>query len=146
MKTSQKDLFHGSALIKVIEHESFTALNKTDDKYGHYRINSDIAILVKYATSKSSHWQFTFSQDDIGILRTDISAGLKTFICLVCGSTSSCLLKKSQFESILDFNLRRSQGLEVEIKRSGGSYWVSGKLGEYPHAIPHCAFPDDLFK
>jgi len=51
MKIQHKDLFHGAALTQLVEHNSFKALNKADDKYGHYLVNTDRRLLVKLVAS-----------------------------------------------------------------------------------------------
>jgi hypothetical protein len=72
MKIQEKDLFHGAALTQIVEHESFKALNKADEKYGHYQVNHDRRLLVKHSKATSNTgtqtWSFSFKPDDIGIL------------------------------------------------------------------------------
>ncbi|RUL82344.1 hypothetical protein [Tautonia sociabilis] len=72
MKIQQKDLFHGAALTQIIEHNSFKALNKVDDKYGHDLVNTDRRLMIKLTETDNPPWQFTFQPDDLQHLRDDI--------------------------------------------------------------------------
>ncbi len=65
MKIQEKDEYHGPALMQIVEHPSFKAINKTDKKYGHYTLNTNRHLFVKYRTRKNSPWQFSFGQDEM---------------------------------------------------------------------------------
>lgn len=58
MKIQKKGSNHGVALTQIVEHPSFKALNKADEKFGHYQINHDTRILIRYR-SGNSPWTFT---------------------------------------------------------------------------------------
>ena len=60
------------ALTQIVEHPSFKALNKADEKYGHYLVNANIHLLVKYSSPSSSPWQFTFNESDLDSICDDI--------------------------------------------------------------------------
>jgi hypothetical protein len=62
MKIQRKDYYHGAVLTQIVEHKSFKALNKFDEKYGHYKINHDIRLMVKLASEDSDPWQFTVNK------------------------------------------------------------------------------------
>src|SRR5690242_18720262 len=104
MKIQEKDLFHGAALTQIVEHESFKALNKADEKYGHYQVNHDRRLLVKHSKAESNAgtqiWSFTFKPDDIEILIKDVKGGAKIFVCLVCGAVSVCILNQEEISTI----------------------------------------------
>ncbi|MDU6306512.1 MAG: hypothetical protein E6579_07605 [Clostridium sp.] len=146
MQIQPKDSYHGSALTQIVEDPSFTALNKADEKYGHYLINSNIRLLVKHSTAQNSPWSYTFQPDDLRVLATDIQTGAKTFACLICGSKTICLLNADQIKTIINLNCSGTQWVRVEIRTSGGSLWVQGQSGEYRKSIPHTAFPLALFE
>ena len=61
MKIQKMDMFHGAALTQIVEHPSFKALNKADEKYGHYQINHDRRISIMRIPVKSAT-----DSDDIG--------------------------------------------------------------------------------
>ena len=50
MKICERDLYHGAALTKIVMHESFKALNKATEKYGHYQVNHNARLLTKHST------------------------------------------------------------------------------------------------
>jgi hypothetical protein len=148
MKTQQKDYYHGAPLTQIVEHKSFTALNKVDKKYGHYKINDNIRLMVKIATvnspsSNKDRWKFTFSEDDFDVLENDMKSEDKFFICFVCGETTICLLNHSDINQILDFSNKKPQSIHVEKR---GSLWLTGPCKrKLDRAIPHKDFPDKLF-
>lgn len=144
MKIQQKDYYHGAALTQIVEHESFKALNKADAKYGHYKINHDIRLMVKIATSDNDTWQFTANSNDLTIIREGINADDKFFMCLVCGLNTVCLLDSDQVQQLIDVTSDDQQWLKVTAK-DGGSLWAKSRIAELSRAIPHNAFPEKLF-
>ena len=145
MRIQAKDLFHGAALTQIVEHPSFTALNKVDEKYGHYLVNANIRLLVKYSSPSSSPWQFTFNENDLNSICDDIMGeGVNFFTCLVCGTETVCLLSVEQLRAVIDLNAEESQWVRVEIP-AGKSMRVKGSTGTLRRTIAHKAFPSDLF-
>lgn len=143
MKVQQKDLYHGAALTQLVEHDSFKALNKADGKYGHYLVNTDRRLMVKLTEKADDPWSFTFQPDDLATLRADIASGFKTFIVLVCGKSTVCLLEHADFAAVMDLNAPGQQWIRVEIPKA--SMRVRGSAGELKRAIKHNAFPTDVF-
>lgn len=143
MKIQQKDLFHGAALTQLVEHDSFKALNKADTKYGHYLVNTDRRLMVKLTEKATPPWQFTFQSDDLTTLRADIASGFKTYVVLVCGTKTICLLEEADFATIIDLTSHSAQWIRVEIPKS--SMRVRGSAGGLTRAIKHNAFPEDVF-
>ena len=146
MKIQAKDLFHGAALTQIVEHPSFTALNKVDEKYGHYLVNANIRLLVKYSSPVNSPWQFTFNQSDLGSIHEDIiDDGVEFFACLVCGTETVCLLGEEQLIAVIDLNAGDAQWVRVEIPAAGASMRVKGSAGKLRGTVTHKAFPNALF-
>ena len=145
MKIQQKDYFHGAALTQIVEHESFKALNKADLKYGHYKINHDIRLMVKISTNANDSWQFTVNENDLLTINEDIDSGDDFYLCLVCGLSTICLLDKSQIKQLVDLAAYEQQWIKVESK-DGGSLRVRSKIIDLNRVIPHNAFPNNLFK
>ena len=143
MKVQQKDLYHGAAITQLVEHDSFKALNKADGKYGHYLVNTDRRLMVKLTEKANDPWQFTFQSDDLDTLRADIVSGFSTFVVLVCGQSTICLLEQKDYEAIIDLNAAGQQWIRVEIPKA--SMRVRGSAGELKRAIKHNAFPADVF-
>lgn len=145
MKIQEKDWFHGSALTQISEHESFTALNKASEKIGHYQINHDKRVLVKYSSAEESPWQFAFRQDDVETIGSDIEADQISFLCLVCGYNTICILTADDIEELLDLESDENQWVRVEYP-AGSSMRVRGSEGELIHTVRHNAFPNILFE
>ena len=144
MKIQVKDLFHGAALTQIIEHPSFTALNKADEKYGHYIVNHDIRLLVKYSSITNGPWKFTFNPDDLKTISSDIADDYVFYVCLVCGDETVCMLNGEDLQSIINIESRDSQWVKVESP-PGKSMRVSGSKGKLHHTIAHSDFPSDMF-
>jgi hypothetical protein len=145
MQIQEKDIFHGAALTQVVEHKSFKALNRATTKYGHYLINTDRALFVKYRKPNKSPWQHTFSEDDVAAIATEIEKNNAVFLCLVCGTTTVCALNSNEIQTVLDLDADGQQWIRVEIPK-GGSCHVSGSNGKLKRTIPHRSVPDKLFK
>ncbi len=143
MKIQEKHLFHGAALAQIVEHPSFKALNKADHRYGHYQINHDRRVVMKHTTKDEAPWQFTFTFDDLTIWR-DSAVQHATFVCLVCGTSTVCLLSEEEFEHVLDTGATDIQWIRVESP-AGASMRVRGSRGELSRTVPHKRFPDAIF-
>ena len=143
MKIQQKDLFHGAALTQLVEHDSFKALNKVDDKYGHYLVNTDRRMMAKLTEKANAPWVFTFQPDDLATLRADIASGFRVFVVLVCGTTTICLLEEADYSAIIDLHAGNAQWIRVEVPKA--SMRVRGSAGELKRAVKHKAFPEDVF-
>ncbi|BBO36543.1 hypothetical protein [Lacipirellula parvula] len=143
MKIQQKDLFHGAALTQLTEHVSFKALNKADAKYGHYMVNTDRRLMVKLTEKTSAPWTFTFQPDDLNTISSDIASGFRTFIVLVCGKVTICLLSEGDFSQLIDLTSPTAQWIKVEIPKA--SMRVRGSHGTLKGAITHNSFPDGVF-
>lgn len=144
MQTQEKDLFHGAALTQIVDHESFKALNRASTKYGHYLVNTDRHVFVKYRKPNKSPWQHTLSSEDVGAISSEIRKGHSVFLCLVCGSTTVCALNTSEIKTVLDLAAEGQQWIRVEIPR-GGSCHVSGSKGKLKRTVPHNSFPNKVF-
>ena len=145
MKIQEKDWFHGAALTQITEHESFTALNKACEKYGHYQVNHDKRILVKHSSPEQGPWQFTFQPDDLFVIGDDIKSDQDSYICLVCSYDTICILDNEEIQQILDLEIDDTQWIRVEYP-AGGSMRVRGSLGSLDHTIRHNSFPNNLFE
>lgn len=145
MQIQPKDFYHGSALTQIVEDPSFTALNKADTKYGHYLINNNIRLLIKHSTIENSPWPYTFQPDDLRVIASDIHMGAKTFVCLICGLKTICVLDSDQINEAIDLFAQGTQWMRVEVRTAGGSLWVQGQRGECRRSIPHTAFPTIIF-
>ena len=144
MKIKNKHQNHGAALAQIVEHDSFTALNKATDKQGHYQVNKDRRLLVKTASAGPDEWSFTFTESDLGVLREDMSNGVQAFACLVCGDETICLLGESDVLEIIDLDADSPQSVVVNTP-SGKSMRVRGTQGDLSRTVPHSSFPGAIF-
>lgn len=144
MRIQEKDLYHGAALTQIVEHPSFKALNKVDDRYGHYLINHDRRMLVKYRTNSEAPWQFSFPPAETALLKEDLGTDLRVFLCLVCGPETVAILKEDEFHSVLGLDVEGQQWVRVDLP-PGGSMRVRGSAGHLTRTIPHNAFPKKVF-
>ena len=142
MKIQDKDLYHGAALTQIVEDPTFKALNKTDPKYGQYTVNSNRHLFIKYRTNRRSPWRFTFQSEEAAAIRSAIKRG-KTFICLVCGSSTICCLNQDELTQLIDLEAQSTQSIRVTVP-PGGSLHVTGTTGDLQRTIPHNAFPSKV--
>lgn len=144
MKTNDRHFYHGAALGQIVEYGGFKALNKLDEKYGHYLVNTNQRVMVKYSTA-TDEWHFTFSEDDLEILKKDLEQPGKTFVCLVCGKSTICALTEDEFQKLISLDVIAQQYIDAWFPK-GGSIRVHGTKGDLDHKIHHNAFPSILFK
>ncbi|MFC3040785.1 hypothetical protein ACFOGI_11050 [Virgibacillus xinjiangensis] len=144
MKITTQDLYHGAVLTQITEHDSFKALNKVDELYGHYLINHDTRLFVKYLTKNASPWNFRFHPSELQSIQNDLNSSARVFICLVCGDETVCCLSEEEFSPLIDLADINGQSIIVEVPR-GGSMHVKGSQGKLPRTIRHRAFPDKIF-
>lgn len=150
MAFSQEDQFHGAALIQIVDHPSFTALNAGNER-GLYRINDHAALYAKYSQRPGNgRWQFTFDSRHQEICRDQFNAydvvdRGKFWIALICVNDWVCLIDYPMYEQLLGPNYRDSRRMVVE-RQPDGSYWVSGPNGQWPNAVPKNAFPGVIFR
>ena len=141
-KIWQDDFYLGAALNRIVEHHSFKALNKADKKYGHFLVNTDRRVMMKRSTAES-HWQFTFLKDDLATLAADLALPCKTYLVLVCGDKTFCLLGEEQFTQLIDLT-RDNQRIVVDYEE-GHSLRVTGSRPKVKLVVHHNAFPNGLF-
>lgn len=149
MRINDKDFYHGAVLMKIVEDDSFSALNKADDKYGHYIVNTDRRLFVKHSGLDESPWQFTFQPDELKRIRDDVAFGVKTgsstFVCLICSQTTICCLDQEDIEQLIDLNSPNQQIISVKVPPRGSQH-VSGSKGDLPYTVPHSAFPGKVLE
>lgn len=143
MPIDKYEFIHGAALVQVVNHPSFTALNRASERYGHYLINDDRHLFVKYSTSHRSPWQFTFRADDIDAIQAEVGSS-PTFVALVCGRDGVAVIVGEAILGLFAEAQRADQQAIVVTRPSGGSYRVAGPRGQLAQTIPMNAFPDRI--
>jgi hypothetical protein len=144
MRIQEQDLYHGAALTQIVEHPSFKALNKASAKYGHYLINTDRHVFVKYRKNSKSPWQHTLSQDELRAIATELIARHKVYLCLVCGNETVCALNADEIQQLIDLNSNKQQWIKIEAPPRK-SCRISGSIGRLQRTVPHNSFPDKVF-
>lgn len=145
MKIQEQDIYHGPALMQIVEHDSFKALNKADEKYGHYLVNKDIKLWVKYASAKNGPWQFTFQPNDLRGIAKDLRSKGATHIVLVCGHDTICSLNGDELGSLLDIAASSAQWLKVDAPQGKQMRVTGSENGKDPILAAHKKFPGCVF-
>jgi len=146
MKIQTQDTYHGTALMQIVEHKTFKALNKADDQYGHYLVNKDIKLWVKYASDEGSPWQFTISENDAKSIQADAKSKGNTFLILVCGRTSICCVDMDELNGLVDLSAAKAQGIKVETP-ANKQMRIFGTLQKKEGLkVAHNSFPDCIFE
>lgn len=113
MKIDKDQLYHGAALIQIAEHEKFTAINSLylkEERYNNsFRVNTDIAVYLKYATNPKkpyNEYQFNFKSDHLSDLKEISHHCSCVYIVLVCvGASEICCISYGQLNDLV--KLRR---------------------------------------
>jgi hypothetical protein len=116
MVIDHKDFMHGAALIAIADSNDFTALNKASVKYGHYVVNHDRHIFVKYSDGTGAKdYSFNFQKSDKAqILRT--APGGHVFAVLVCGNEVITAVSRDEVEQLVDLEDGRSEAIKVSAQ------------------------------
>jgi hypothetical protein len=144
VKIQEQDIYHGAALTQIAEHPSFKALNKGSERYGHYLVNADCHIFVKYARSDEGPWVYNIQPEQLEPLRNIVKSDARGFLCLVCGHVTICALDEDEIAEVIDVDADDGQWIRVEAPAGGGCR-VIGSLGKLRRVVPHNSFPKKLF-
>lgn len=146
MKIQEQDTFHGPVLMQIVEYEAFKALNKPDRKYGHYILNTNTRLWVKYSTNDSDNWSFTFQPNDLSAISTDMQQQkTKTFVILACAHTTICGLSQKELASLIDLSAGQQQWIAVKHEMGKQLRVTGSKLSE-PILVPNNRFPAIIFE
>jgi hypothetical protein len=145
MKIQEQDVYHGPALMQIVEHTSFKALNKADGQYGHYLVNTNVRLWAKYATANKGPWPFTFQPEDLAAIREDRKTKGAIHIVLTCGDHSVCCLSRAEFESLVDIDSTSQQWIRVDAPE-GKQMRATGSLSRVETKVPHNRFPNCVFE
>lgn len=146
---TERDKFYGVVLRHLTRHEELSNVREVGDKAGHFCLNDNAFLLVKYSSSDTAPWRFTFRPDDIRTLIDDQNEGGLfggSYVCLVCGFKSLFALREDEWSTLLDLGGRsRQQTLSVR-KDLRSSFEVRGTSGQLGHKIPASRFPSLVFE
>ncbi len=145
MKIQTMHLYHGAVLTQITEHPAFKALNKVEPLYGHYLVNHDTRIIVKYLNRPTTAWSFQFSVKELQAIRADLKLTHNVYLCLVCGQETICALNNEEFSGLIDIDADTRQSIAVDVPE-GGSMHVQGDEGRLQNVVHHNSFPGKLFE
>jgi hypothetical protein len=131
--------------MQIVEHPSFKALNKADKKYGHYLVNADTRLWVKYRTNSEGPWQFTVGSAEIGALSVDFKLKGSTYLVLICGDYSICCLAEEQIMALIDTTTDLQQWIRVEAPANKNMRVTGSRNNDEPILIAHNSFPGCVF-
>ena len=164
MKINNDHMYHGAALTQIAEHPQFTAINSVHlgERLSRcaFRINDNIGVYLKYATSPGPFNDYVFSfneeaKDELGYLSNVTD---NVFIALVCVKARQiCCISNKEF---CDWLKRRQKARGEDEKIStilvrlpdGKAFRINmnqpGRRGKYldkSQLIPRNRFPKVLF-
>lgn len=142
MKIQTQDMYYGAALMQVVEHPRFKALNKAaDGKYGHYILNNDTHLFIKYSSGSGPEYRFTLSAADLAAISRDRASGHRVFAVFVCGEETICAISSEDFFTIVDATASGSQ--QVRVTSEEGKSMRFGRGRNKPvRTVPHNSYPN----
>ncbi|MGW5075807.1 hypothetical protein [Rhodococcus sp. NPDC004095] len=115
MAIDKKDFMHGAALVAIADSPNFTALNKASVKYGHYIVNQDRNVFIKYCSAprvNTCTYAFTFDAEDKQRIADTLGRG-HVFVVMVCGEMVITAITGDDFLAMVDVDAGNSSALTV---------------------------------
>jgi hypothetical protein len=135
---------HGAALVAVADAEGFTALNKAADRYyGHYVVNADRHIFIKYTLGEGPEFVFSFSDSDKLEISALAGGSRNVFAVFVCNDVAITALHVDELSKVIDLHKPANEQVHI-VAEPGKQLWFSGPQGDVPHAIARNAFPQSI--
>ena len=140
MAIDHKDFMHGAALVAIANSPAFTALNKASVKNGHYIVNHNRHVFIKYndGSGPGAHW-FTFQPDDKERIRDAPPKGA-VHVVLVCGNEVITGLSRDELGELLDLPSPTVETVKVTAP-AGRQLRLTGPGGRQLPLIPRDSFP-----
>lgn len=137
-----KDFMHGAALVAIADSDDFTALNKASVKYGHYVVNHDRHIFLKYNDgSGPGTYHFTFTASDKQQLQQP-KGPARVYSVLICGDEVVTGIALAELDQLIDLNSRNSDAIKVLVA-VGKQIRISSAKGRLD-PIPRRSFPSRI--
>lgn len=146
---NNRDPYDGIVLRSLAKYGEPFQIADLGDKAGHFCLNEDAFLLVKYASRNRSPWQFTFRPDDIETLVNDHNRGGLfggSYVCLVCGYNSLCALQEGEWSVLLDLNEVENQQTICVRRSPRSSFEVTGFAGSLSRKVSASRFPALIFE
>jgi hypothetical protein len=139
MGIDHKDFMHGAALVAIADSAEFTALNKASVKYGHYVVNHDRNIFIKYSDGHGpGDYSFTLQQADKRLI-SQTAPGGRVYVVFVCGDEVITGLSRAELSGLIDLHASNAEAVKVSAA-AGKQLRVKGPGGNAP-LIPRNSFP-----
>jgi hypothetical protein len=139
MPIDHKDFMHGAALVAIADVDGFTALNKGSDKYGHYIVDHDRHLFIKYRDDNGpSDYSFTFRADDKKMTKRTLPRG-RVYVVLVCGKETITALSRDDLAELIDLGSMEDE--RVRVSCAGPQAAAGRRTGRRAGPIPRNAFP-----
>ncbi|MET9392784.1 hypothetical protein ABZY20_20715 [Streptomyces sp. NPDC006624] len=133
-----KDFMHGAALVAIADSEKFTALNRASVKYGHYVVNHDRHLFIKYSSGEGPRdYLFTFSAEDKQRIASEPAS--LVFAVLVCGNEVVTGIARDELSQLIPLATAASSTIRVAAHQ-GRQLRISGPTGQLP-LISRGSFP-----
>ncbi|MCC6487393.1 MAG: hypothetical protein IT364_07820 [Candidatus Hydrogenedentes bacterium] len=121
MKIDKDHMYHGAALIQIIEHKSYRSVKTYGSRRGKsnctFLVNGETGILIKYASSprgRADEYSFTFTQAHLRQLKAMGRDFRHAFAVLVCiDAAEICVLSHEQ---INDFVVLRKEDNRNQVE------------------------------
>lgn len=121
---------HGAALVAIADSSVFTALNRASVKYGHYVVNHDRHLFIKYNDGRGPGDYFlTFSGEDK--FRISSVVGDHIFAVLVCGNEVITGVSRDELTQLISMTEKSSSTMKVSAEQ-GKQLKISGPNGKLP--------------
>lgn len=144
-----RDPYEGVVLRYLIKQDVPIRVAEIGDKPGHFCLNEDAFLLVKYSSRSCPPWRFTFRPDDVRTLIRDQNQGGLfggSYVCFVCGLESLCALREEEWSTLLDLTMTEGQQTIVVRRDPRSSFEVTGSSGQLDRKIPASRFPGLIFE
>lgn len=152
MSVSAQDLLHGAALARLFRPGRELRITASEALRSTYLVATEVrcvAVMFKYATKKTSPWQFTFSADQAAVLEgLDRQHGQRdVYLALICHTDGVCCVQLSELDEVgVELDQLANTALYVKRPRRG-SYWLRGPgRVDLGRAIPLSRWPDELYE
>jgi len=139
------ELFHGSALCRIIHHEDVNSIKLYSTKSNSsYIVNDNIGLFIKYSAKRMSPWHFTFKKDHQDEIYEMSELLDRVFLVLVCKDDGICCLSYQELKLILDEEHEEVEWVSV-ARRPRQKYRVGGHDGKLKFKRADNKVPNRLF-
>jgi hypothetical protein len=144
MAIDHKDFMHGAALVAIADSQGFTALNKASSKYGHYIVNHDRHVFIKYNDGRGpGDYHFTYSAGDKERIRL-VTGASEVFSVLVCGDEVIASIDLAILKQLIDLDSAESERITVRAETRKQLRYMSARADFGP--IPRSSFPSCILE